>query len=201
MMKRDLAASRQTWIEEATSESEKAKREESDRLMYQDESGLFADFHSNRHTFISNLGRAGVPLIIAQKLARHSDPRLTANRYTHLEMEDKAAAIASLPTPVSTAHPRPVVAVGMPLQPVAPNVGPALAVVRAVGTSAVVLPAVSAAVTDSAVSAQLAPKRKSGNDKTFGNRSRQTSPDVTVHPGGLEPPTFGSVDRCSIQLS
>jgi len=45
---------------------------------YKDEQGLFADFHANRHTFISNLSRAGVSLATAQKLARHSDPRLTA---------------------------------------------------------------------------------------------------------------------------
>jgi integrase len=53
-------------------------------IPYKDEQGLFADFHANRHTFIRNLSRAGVPLATAQKLARHSDPRITANRYTHL---------------------------------------------------------------------------------------------------------------------
>ena len=37
-------------------------------LPYQDEAGLYADFHSNRHTFISNLGRAGVSVTMAQKL-------------------------------------------------------------------------------------------------------------------------------------
>ncbi|MGO8748272.1 MAG: tyrosine-type recombinase/integrase [Thermoguttaceae bacterium] len=68
-------------------------------LPYKDEAGLFADFHSNRHTFISNLGRAGVHITMAQKLARHSTPSLTANVYTHLGLEDKADAIASLPAP------------------------------------------------------------------------------------------------------
>lgn len=34
-----------------------------------------------------------------QKLARHHDPKLTANTYTHLELHDKAAAIDSLPAP------------------------------------------------------------------------------------------------------
>jgi len=73
-------------------------------LPYRDEDGLYADFHANRHTFISNLARAGVPLIMAQKLARHSDPKLTANVYTHLQLSDKAAAIDSLPAlPDSTA--------------------------------------------------------------------------------------------------
>ena len=71
-------------------------------LPYQDEDGLFADFHANRHTFISNLGRAGVPLATAQKLARHSDPKLTANVYTHLGLSDKAQAIGTLsPCPAS----------------------------------------------------------------------------------------------------
>ena len=74
-------------------------------MTYENEDGLFADFHSNRHTFITNLGRAGVPLSTAQKLARHSDPKLTANVYTHLGVADKAAAIESLPTP-PTAEPK-----------------------------------------------------------------------------------------------
>lgn len=68
-------------------------------LPYQDESGAYADFHANRHTFITNLGRAGVPLTMAQKLARHSDPKLTASVYTHLEVGDQAAVIQSLPAP------------------------------------------------------------------------------------------------------
>ena len=68
-------------------------------IPYQDEDGLFADFHANRHTFITNLGRAGIPLATAQKLARHSDPKLTSNVYTHLELSDKAKAIGSLPDP------------------------------------------------------------------------------------------------------
>jgi len=66
-------------------------------LPYVDEDGLFADFHAHRHGFISNLGKAGVPLAVAQKLARHSDPKLTANTYTHLGVFDKAAAIHLLP--------------------------------------------------------------------------------------------------------
>ena len=72
-------------------------------LPYKDEAGLYADFHSNRHTFISSLGRAGVSTTMAQKLARHSTPTLTANVYTHLGLGDKADAIASLPAPEFTA--------------------------------------------------------------------------------------------------
>ena len=67
-------------------------------LPYVDENGLFADFHGHRHTFITNLGKAEVPLAMAQKLARHSDPKLTANTYTHLGVFDKAGAIGRLPS-------------------------------------------------------------------------------------------------------
>jgi hypothetical protein len=63
---------------------------------------LFADFHANRHTFISRLGRSGVSLLTAQKLARHSDPRLTANVYNHLDEAEKAAAIELMPGPKPT---------------------------------------------------------------------------------------------------
>ena len=70
-------------------------------IPYKDDKGLFADFHSNRHTFISNLGKAGVSLTTAQKLARHSDPKLTANIYTHLGLKEQASAIGELPAPPS----------------------------------------------------------------------------------------------------
>lgn len=99
MMRDDLAVARAAWLKEASTPEERSKREASDLLCYQDEDGLFADFHANRHTFITNLGRVGVPLATAQRLARHSDPRLTSNIYTHLEVYDQATAIRSLPAP------------------------------------------------------------------------------------------------------
>ena len=102
MMKADLAAARLAWIDEARTEQEHTRREESDYLTYQDEDGMYADFHSHRHSFISNLGKAGVPLTTAQKLARHCDPKLTANVYTHLEIADQAAAVNLLPSPPQT---------------------------------------------------------------------------------------------------
>lgn len=51
------------------------------------------DFHALRVTFVSHLALAGVPLATAQKLARHSDPRLTANVCTHLGMADLSRAV------------------------------------------------------------------------------------------------------------
>ena len=63
-----------------------------------DQYGLVYDFHGLRHTFATMLNKAGVPLATAQKLMRHSDPKLTANIYTHIMVETKAEALAKLPT-------------------------------------------------------------------------------------------------------
>ena len=96
MMRIDLEAARKKWLEESCSEKEQSKRENSDFLCYQDHQGRFADFHANRHTFITNLGRAGVSPKTAQTLARHSDIRLTMNVYSHTDVEEKTEAISRL---------------------------------------------------------------------------------------------------------
>ena len=44
----------------------------------------YADFHALRHSFVTALAAAGVNSAELQKLARHSDPRLTLNIYTHV---------------------------------------------------------------------------------------------------------------------
>jgi Phage integrase family len=100
MMKLDLERARQAWIDEAKKDrKERKRREETDYLQYQDENGLYADFHANRHTFISNLAKSGVSPKVAQTMARHSDINLTMNVYSHVKMEDQEAAIAVLPAP------------------------------------------------------------------------------------------------------
>lgn len=65
---------------------------------YEDTQGRVVDFHALRHTFISNLARAGVHPRSAQILARHSTIDLTMNVYTHINMSDLADDIESLPT-------------------------------------------------------------------------------------------------------
>jgi integrase len=99
MMRLDLAAARETWIEKAKTKREKARREKSDFLKYQDSAGRYADFHATRHTFISNLTRVGTSPNMAKTLARHSDINLTMGVYTHLALFDQAAAIQALPAP------------------------------------------------------------------------------------------------------
>ncbi len=105
MMRLDIEAARKTWIKETKAPDEKKAREESDFLTYQNDAGLFADFHSNRHLFITNLERAGLSPKMAQTLARHSDVRLTLGIYTHVGIHDQTAAIASLPSPPTGEHP------------------------------------------------------------------------------------------------
>jgi len=56
-----------------------------------------ADFHCLRHCFVSRLVRSGVNVKIAQELARHSTPVLTLGRYAHVDMQDKALALAMVP--------------------------------------------------------------------------------------------------------
>ena len=97
MIKFDLAAARRFWIDAAEDEREKSLRKQSDFLMYKNRDGLFADFHGLRHTFISNLGKAGVAPKTAQILARHSDLSLTMNVYTHVRQEEEMNAINALP--------------------------------------------------------------------------------------------------------
>jgi integrase/recombinase XerD len=102
MLERDLMAARDEWLKEVENDKkEYQKRLKSDFLCYCNHAGLYADFHSFRHMFITNLERAGISPKMAQVLARHSDIRLTMDVYTHVELHDQTAAIGSLPAPPS----------------------------------------------------------------------------------------------------
>lgn len=59
--------------------------------------GRYADFHSLRHTFISNLANGGVHPAVAQSLARHSTIALTMNTYTHIVGKAEVEALSKLP--------------------------------------------------------------------------------------------------------
>ena len=124
MMRADLLAAKRRWIDEADTPVERRRRKRSDFLEHEDDNNRFADFQpraaagggacarrfnralsgsSNRppglparHTFITNLERAGVSPRTAQTLARHSDIRLTMGIYTHIELDDQAVAIRTL---------------------------------------------------------------------------------------------------------
>ncbi|MBK8172765.1 MAG: site-specific integrase [Sandaracinaceae bacterium] len=63
-----------------------------------DEQGKCVDIHALRHTAASRMAARGVPITIAQKVLGHSDPKLTAAVYTHLEVEDLRVAVDERPT-------------------------------------------------------------------------------------------------------
>ncbi len=62
---------------------------------YTDAGGQDIDFHSLRHTFITNLFLAGVPATVVQRLARHKDLKTTM-LYSHVSFESEVAAIRKL---------------------------------------------------------------------------------------------------------
>jgi len=229
MMKKDLERARNVWIEEAKDDpAEMKRRQETDFLKYENSDGEYADFHSNRHLFITSLERAGLSPKMAQTLARHSDIRLTLGVYTHVGIHDQTAAIGSLPGP--------------PGESVGP--GNEAAALAATGTDGPQHPASVDETTPREVpvlvpsgaengAKRLAPdalriapncteeddeRNENGDPKiavnpnvarTFRTERGQSASRCTgqpggkkkVHPRGFEPLTFGSVDRCSIQLS
>ena len=178
-MKHDLATARKAWIEDSPSDEVRAERQASDFLCYQNQEGLFADFHANRHTFISNLGKMGVPLATAQKLARHSDPRLTSNLYTHIDIAEKSAAIDALPQ-VPNSHEREV---GQDL------VHPGLYNLDVIGSDSK-----SSVVTENDAAACGCTE---ANLLPDGDLAAENSEEKEVRLQGLEPWTYGLKVRCS----
>ncbi len=108
----DLEAARQTWLQEAQNDVERAEREQSDFLAYRDSAGRYADFHALRHSYITMIGKTGVSPKEHQDLARHSTYALTG-RYTHSRLYDLAAAVNALPSMLPTGDkPKPLAATG-----------------------------------------------------------------------------------------
>jgi integrase len=64
-------------------------------IEYQDALGRFADFHALRHTYGTDLARVAMPSV-HKKLMRHAKIETTEKYYTHVEDQDKAAAIDKL---------------------------------------------------------------------------------------------------------
>ncbi|MEX2219200.1 MAG: tyrosine-type recombinase/integrase [Phycisphaerales bacterium] len=97
MVRADLKAAREEWVNAARTREERQEREESYFLREVAEDGAVFDFHALRVTFITNMARAGVLLAKAVKLARHSDPKLTIGIYTKAGALDLDDAIDALP--------------------------------------------------------------------------------------------------------
>jgi site-specific recombinase XerD len=61
------------------------------------------DFHALRHSYITMVVKSGASVKVCQELARHGDPKLTMNVYSHLTIHDTAKGLDglahTLPTP------------------------------------------------------------------------------------------------------
>jgi hypothetical protein len=66
-------------------------------IPYADERGEYADFHSLRKTFATELAKLRLPLRVAMELMRHSDPKLTTQIYTDAGMLPIWDAVGALP--------------------------------------------------------------------------------------------------------
>ena len=90
-------------LEAATAETKKADPESGGiHYVVQGRDGPeYADFHSLRHSYVSMLARSGIAPKLAVELARHSDIRLTMNRYAHVTLQDRAEAVRNLPSVLS----------------------------------------------------------------------------------------------------
>ena len=189
MMRRDLKKARETWIDSAKTEGEQLDREQSDFLLFETDDGR-ADFHSLRHTFISNLASSGVHPKQAKELARHSTITLTMDRYAHVGLQDMNTALETLKD-----IPKP----------------PANAAGRLVAKARQSVVATMVALRPSKTSNSQELSEADSDSETDQPESRKSLGDdelpdelITsekVRPVGFEPTTAGLEIRCSIQLS
>jgi integrase len=170
---------------------------------------LYADFHSLRHTYLTLGGRAGIDLRTLQELAGHHSPILTA-RYSHRRLYDLAGAVEKLPRflpdrPDAAARAlRATGTDGQPERPAADSGGPSLPpascppVAQPIDTGCEGLRVFAAENdADGGQQGDCNPVR----DSELRTVEARCEGMKGVHLAGLEPATFGSVDRCSIQLS
>jgi len=105
MLRADLFAAREAWLNDAPTLGEREEREQSDFMVPDTDEGR-VDFHSLRHTFGTNLARAGVPVKTAMDLMRHSDVNLTMRLYSHTVLSERGAAVEALPDLTAPARER-----------------------------------------------------------------------------------------------
>jgi hypothetical protein len=165
-------------------------------IPYRDESGRVADFHSLRHAYITALAKGGVHPKLAQALARHSTITVTMDRYTHTLIGEQADALDALPD-LSTGPEREAARAtgidGKSLPSGLPDFLPEQGTPGRIRPASVCTEADAVTACDAHVS-----RAKKDTSRTAVHRG---AAKVSPRHAGLEPATFGSVDRCSVQLS
>jgi len=181
------------------------------KIPYIDDAGRYADFHALRHSTGSLLAASGAHPKVVQSIMRHSDINMTMSRYTHIFRGQESEAVAGLPDlSLPSKESKKAVATGTDNRPVDTVQN---------GSEKLTLK-LTPFLTHSAFSGcnQLAADVHSSSAKSgkaegckrlqggkLSSKREGMSLGVTdekkTRLEGLEPPTSGSVDRRSIQLS
>ena len=171
--------------------------------------GLYFDFHALRHQTGTLLAAGGVHPKVAQSIMRHSDINLTMSRYSHTLTGQEAEAVAGLPD-LSTPNRQKAVATGTDGKFVdtVQNGSKKLTPKLTPKSTPTAYPECNQLAAD--VILALDKPEKAGGHKSLqggklssnrGALSSSVTDEKKIRLEGLEPPTFGSVDRRSIQLS
>jgi integrase len=120
MLRDDLAAARQAWINGAATDPERIDRAKGDFLADVNQDGERAVFYSMRHGHGTALADAGVPEKDIAKSMHHAS-RTTTARYMHSDRQRVSKAIDRLP---DLSYTLPMMATGTDGNSLAPNLSP-----------------------------------------------------------------------------
>ena len=163
------------------------------------------DLHCLRYSLISLPARSGVHPKTMQAMTRHSDPKLTLSRYTHVETADQAEALRMLPdlTTPDAGLLRATGTIGRPIE--APeNNQPAACDGRTADSVLAFCLAFSDARSYASVRSHapedgasfVEPKRAEARESQ--SCIAYEGQAIAVRPGRIELPTYGLGNRCSI---
>ena len=96
MLREDLEAARQAWLDTKKNPKARMEADECDFLKSVDSDDERIDFHSLRHTCATWLIHAGADVKTIQSVMRHADIKLTLDKYGHLFPGSEADAVAKL---------------------------------------------------------------------------------------------------------
>ena len=174
-LKKDMAQARKLWLAQGGAK-------ESDFLQYKDSAGQYADFHSMRVSAITWAVEDGANPKLVQALARHSSITLTMDRYCKDRKGEELVGISNgLGEKLMSANTKDS-STGSPTGSPLAQTGD-IQKIRLISKDT--MPAKVEATETARKQAFMAvlPRKKE------------------LRPEGLEPPTYGSEDHCSIQLS